>query len=123
MSRSIIAAFFLSLLFGFQAEKLFNYLNCRIRNISDNTTKCDCEKQVKDQSDNAQPPSSTKSIINDKAEELFLQSAGSFPGHLQSLSLKKCRISHLNTVLHPGFYASIFRPPDLSCQETTILFS
>jgi hypothetical protein len=114
MSRNIIAAFFISLLFGFQAEKLLNLLNCRIRTYIENTTTCDCEKQVKDQSDNGQQPSSTKSTLTEKAEEFFVQCGESLTDHFYKLSLEKYRISFLRTILHAGFYTSIFRPPDLA---------
>jgi hypothetical protein len=113
MPNRIAAGCLLILFFGFHTDKLLSYLGCRLSNISNNTTKCDCEKQVNDGPAPDQQPYSQKEISGERTDEFFL----SFPGVLTpgaySLTDQKPWASQSNSIPRAGFIASIFRPPDL----------
>jgi hypothetical protein len=112
MSRKLGAVLFISLLFGYQADKLLNYLSCLNSHSGNNRTTCDCEKQLKDAPDANQPPDSQKTISQEKAEDLFVGCPGIVPKELFSSSLKIRQLPRVNTILPGGFYACIFQPPD-----------
>ena len=114
MSRKLAAGLFICLLFGFQADKFLNNLNCPTRNINDNNTKCDCEKQIKDLPDNDQQPNPQKTVYTEKAEDLFLGGAAGNLLECHRLNTDALKKFFLSVILRTGYYPSVFQPPDLS---------
>jgi hypothetical protein len=110
--QKISSIFFLSLLIFFQYSKSLSYLHCVIENaINTGSAYCDCEKQNKDNADNAQSSSTQKASFKDKTpENLFTYGKQIMPNdyRIENRSIISTNnISQLST----GFHSSIFQPP------------
>jgi hypothetical protein len=114
ISTKLVAALFISLLFGFQADKLFSYLSCRALTTLNNAVKCDCEKEVKDFSNDDQQPNPQKAVSKEKAEEFFVACPGLLSNEFPTVSKNALKISLRSPKLKTGFYSKVFHPPDLA---------
>ena len=112
ISSKLVATLFISLLMGFQADKLFSYLSCQALNIINSTVKCDCEKEVKDYTNDAQQPNQQKAFSKEKAEELFVGCPGLFPNQFPGSAKSVLKISFPSPSLRVGFCSKVFHPPD-----------
>jgi hypothetical protein len=98
------------LLLLFQYGKILTYINCRIESIINNSAQCDCEKQIKNSSDNNQSAPIQKTVIKEKTtEELFTIVTGKdfYNKSVQEIILYK----PATTLLLTGFNKTIFQPP------------
>jgi hypothetical protein len=118
ISTELIAILFISLLFGFQADKLFSYLNCRVLNTINNNLKCDCEKEVKDFSNDDQQPNPQKSLSKEKPEELFVGCRGLLSNEFSILTKSALKIPFRSPTIRIGFCSKVFHPPDPALGRT-----
>jgi hypothetical protein len=110
MLRKITAILFICLLTLFYYDRVMSYVSCGIINITDSSSKCDCEKQVKDMPGDTQQSSSQKTISKEKAEDLFSDNAG-FLSSLISANNFSSEAIYKNLNLLKGFDKNIFQPP------------
>lgn len=86
-------------------------MNCKIENIiNNNAAPCDCEKQIKNSSDNNQSNPIQKTAIKEKiTEELFtiVKEKDFYNWSAQNITLPKPATATLLT----GFNKIIFQPP------------
>jgi hypothetical protein len=110
--QKIGSIFFISLLAFFHYGKALSYLHCVIENtISTGSVYCDCEKQIKDNTDNTQSGAAQKATLKEKMpENLFTCSK-----HLLSLAHEtespSIMTSNSSRQISTGFHRSIFQPP------------
>jgi hypothetical protein len=109
--QKIASIFFLSLIIFFQYGKALSYLHCVIENvIVTGSAYCDCEKQNKDNADNAQSTTAQKTTFKEKVTDnlfAFSKQIISYNNKAISLLISSNNISQLPT----GFHKSIFQPP------------
>ena len=121
MKRPMLALIFIFSLVFYQYGKVFNYIGCRINNIVSNNTQCDCEKKVKDATNNDSQPFSQKLTVKTNTDDLFFRHYNSsIPLNTYSPAIK---ISFFSLSLTTGYDENIFQPPRYNCSLHEAAFS
>jgi hypothetical protein len=109
--RNFISILFICLMILFHFGKTMNYLNCKLEHIiNNNTTPCDCEKQLKNNPENNPSNPLQKLNTRDTTVELFsLEMKNTLPGWIIQ-KIPALLISDKSGI-PAGFNNTIFQPP------------
>jgi hypothetical protein len=109
MFKPFASVFCLLLLLVFQYGRMINFWGCELISLTITAQTCDCEKQSKDASGDAQQPSSQRPTKDVSAEFFTMNSHPSPEDHF--LAKVKRPGSHQAPAISYGMNKKVFQPP------------
>lgn len=109
MQRKIFTIIFISILASYQYGKVISYFGCRINNIINQNSTCDCQKQVKDGINGDAQPYPDKNLVKEKSDDLYLDHYTAVCAWVDDIKISKTNFFQFGLLAE--YSNHIFQPP------------